>query len=63
VVEGDFINEGKQYQADTSLHFKADKEHGPHTTRNGCKLLVLWTERTANEAADLTDFVIAKQAA
>lgn len=63
VVEGDFINEGKQYQAGTSLHFKAGKEHGPHGTKNGCKLLVLWTERTASEAADLTDFVIAKKAA
>jgi quercetin dioxygenase-like cupin family protein len=62
VVEGDFTNEGKHYQAGTSLHFKAGKEHGPHTTKNGCKLLVLWTERTANEAADLSDFVIAKKA-
>ena len=59
VVEGDFTNEGKQYQAGTSLHFKAGRKHGPHTTKNGCKLLVLWIERTANEAADLTDFVIA----
>jgi len=63
VVEGDFINEGKQYQAGTSLHFKAGKEHGPHATKNGCKLLVLWTERTSKEAADLSDFVIAKKAA
>ena len=62
VVEGDFINEGKQYQAGTSLHFKGGREHGPHSTKNGCKLLVLWTERTANEAADLTDFVIVKKA-
>jgi quercetin dioxygenase-like cupin family protein len=62
VVEGDFINEGKQYQAGTSLHFMAGKEHGPHTTKNGCKLLVLWTERTVNEAPDLSDFVIAKTA-
>ena len=61
VVEGDFTNEGKQYQAGTSLHFKAGKEHGPHTTQNGCKLLVLWTERTSKEAADLSDFVIAKK--
>ena len=60
VVEGDFTNEGKQYQAGTSLHFKAGREHGPHATKNGCKLLILWTERTANEAADLTDFMIAK---
>ena len=44
-------------------HFKAGKEHGPHTTQNGCKLLVLWTERTSKEAADLSDFVIAKKAA
>jgi uncharacterized cupin superfamily protein len=63
VVEGDFTNEGKQYQAGTSLHFKAGKEHGPHSTKNGCKLLVLWTERTSREAADLSDFVIAKKAA
>ena len=62
VVEGDFINEGKQHQAGTYLHFMAGKEHGPHTTKNGCKLLVLWTERTTNEAPDLTDFVIAKKA-
>jgi quercetin dioxygenase-like cupin family protein len=60
VVEGDFTNEGKLYQVGTSLHFRAGKEHGPHTTKNGCKLLVLWTERTMNEAADLSDFVIAK---
>src|SRR4029453_11875367 len=52
VVEGDFTNEGKQYQAGTSLHFKAGKAHGPHSTKNGCKLLVLWTERTSKEAAD-----------
>jgi quercetin dioxygenase-like cupin family protein len=63
VAEGDLTNEGKQYEAGTSLHFKAGTEHGPHTTRNGCKLLALWTERTAHEAPDLTDFVIAKKAA
>jgi quercetin dioxygenase-like cupin family protein len=62
VVEGDFTNEGKHYQASTSLHFMAGKAHGPHTTKNGCKLLVLWTKGTAHEAADLTDFVIAKKA-
>src|SRR5262245_66160394 len=63
VVEGDFINEGKQYPAGTSLHFKAGKEHGPQSTKNGCKLLVLWTERTSKEAADLTDFTLASQKA
>jgi quercetin dioxygenase-like cupin family protein len=59
VAQGDFTNEGKQYQAGTSLHFKAGNAHGPHATKNGCKLLVLWTERPSKEAADLSDFVIA----
>src|SRR5215471_14181053 len=63
VAEGDFTNEGKQYQAGTSLHFKAGKAHGPHSTKNGCKLLVLWTERTSKEAADLSDFTLATQKA
>jgi quercetin dioxygenase-like cupin family protein len=62
VVEGDFSNEGRQYQAGTSLHFKAGKPHGPHTTKNGCKLLILWTERSSNESADLSDFVVAAKA-
>jgi hypothetical protein len=31
IVEGDFTNEGKQYQAGTSLHFKAGNVHRtPH---------------------------------
>jgi|ERR1700757_667539 anti-sigma factor ChrR (cupin superfamily) len=63
VVEGDFTNEGKQYQAGTSLHFKAGKAHGPHTTKNGCRLLVLWTERSSKESADLSDFTLANQRA
>src|ERR1700740_561804 len=62
VVEGDLTNEGKQYPAGTSLHFKAGKVHGPHTTKNGCKLLILWTERTSSESPDLSDFVIAAKA-
>jgi quercetin dioxygenase-like cupin family protein len=63
VVEGDLTNEGKQYPAGTSLHFKADHVHGPHTTKNGCKLLALWTERTSHESADLSDFIVEKAAA
>jgi quercetin dioxygenase-like cupin family protein len=63
VVEGDFTNEGKQYQPGTSLHFKAGNVHGPHTTKSGCKLLILWTERTSHESADLSDFIVAKKAA
>src|SRR5262245_23778659 len=61
VVEGDFTNEGKQYRAGTSLHFKAGNVHGPHTTKNGCRLLILWSERTSKEAADLSDFVVATE--
>ena len=63
VVEGDFTNEGKQYQVGTSLHFKAGNAHGPHTTKNECRLLILWTECTTKEAADLTDFVVTNKAA
>jgi quercetin dioxygenase-like cupin family protein len=63
VVEGDFTNEGKLYDAGTSLHFKAGSIHGPHTTKNGCKLLVLWTERTSRESADLSDFTVATRKA
>src|SRR5262249_15392703 len=29
----------------------------------GCKLLVLWTERSSKEAADLTDFTVATKKA
>lgn len=49
VVEGDLINEGKPYPAGTSLHFKAGRVHGPHATKNGCKLLALGrsTHRTS----------------
>jgi quercetin dioxygenase-like cupin family protein len=63
VLEGDLTNEGKQYEAGTSLHFKAGNEHGPHSTKNGCKLLILWIGRTSKEAADLSDFTLAKKAA
>jgi quercetin dioxygenase-like cupin family protein len=63
VVEGDFTNEGKQYEAGSSLHFKAGNVHGPHTTKNGCRLLILWTERPSKAAADLSDFVVVNKAA
>lgn len=58
VVEGDFINEGKSYKPGDSLHIKAGHVHGPHSTKNGAKLLVLWTERTTHEAANLADFIL-----
>ena len=41
VVEGDFINEGKTYAPGTSLHIKAGTTHGPHSTKDGCTLLVV----------------------
>lgn len=63
VAEGDFINEGKQYRAGTSLHFKSGKAHGPHATQNGCKLLVLWSEGEPNQPADLTNFIFEAKAA
>ena len=47
VVEGDFTNEGQAVPGRHFVAFKAGKEHGPHTTKNGRKLLVFWTERTA----------------
>jgi quercetin dioxygenase-like cupin family protein len=62
VMEGDFINEGKEYQPGTSLHVKAGKQHGPHSTKKGCSLLILWTDKAATQDADLSDFLIAKHA-
>jgi len=63
VVDGAFTNEGKQYEAGTSLHFEAGNVHGPQATKGGCKLLILWTEATSHESADLSDFILAKKAA
>jgi quercetin dioxygenase-like cupin family protein len=62
VVEGEFINEGKAYLPGTSLHVKAGKQHGPHSTKKGCTVLVLWTDKSATGDADLTDFVITQHA-
>jgi redox-sensitive bicupin YhaK (pirin superfamily) len=62
VVEGDFINEGKSYEPGTSLHVKKGQQHSPHSTKNGCKLLVLWTDKVAGHQADLGDFKLAKAA-
>jgi redox-sensitive bicupin YhaK (pirin superfamily) len=56
VVEGEFINEGTKHLPSTSLHVKAGKQHGPHSTDKGCKLLVLWTDKAATEQANLEDF-------
>jgi hypothetical protein len=58
ILEGDFTNDGKPYRAGTTLHIKTGNVHGPHTTENGCRVLVLWPERTSNETADLSDFIV-----
>jgi quercetin dioxygenase-like cupin family protein len=58
IVEGEFTNEGKTYRPGDSLHIKAGQVHGPHSTKDGCTALVLWTEKTEHEAADLSDFVV-----
>jgi quercetin dioxygenase-like cupin family protein len=62
VLEGDFINEGKKYSPGTSLHNKAGHVHGPHTTENGCKFLVLWTDSAVTQDANLADFTLAQAA-
>ena len=63
VVEGDFINEGKQHLPGTSLHVKAGGLHGPRTTEKGCKALELWTAHAETQEANLGDFNIPKAAA
>ena len=62
VMQGDFINEGKEYLPGTSLHVKAGRQHGPHSTKKGCTVLVLWTDKSATQDADLSDFEIAQHA-
>jgi quercetin dioxygenase-like cupin family protein len=62
VMEGDFINEGKQHLSGTSLHVMNGKVHGPHSTEKGCKVLVLWTDNAAGHQSDLSDFNVAKPA-
>ncbi len=62
VVEGEFINEGKTYLPGTSVHVKAGRQHGPHSTKKGCTVLVLWTDKAATGDADLSDFVITQHA-
>ena len=63
IVEGDFTNGDKRYRPGTTLHIKAGNTHGPHTTESGCRVLVLWTERTSHETADLNDFIVTEAAA
>ena len=44
VIEGDFIDEGTtSYPAGTELNVKPMTAHGPHTTKHGCSVLVMFS--------------------
>jgi anti-sigma factor ChrR (cupin superfamily) len=54
VLDGDFINEGVTYPKGTEINVKPNTAHGPHTTKNGCSLLV-----TFSYPSILDDFALA----
>lgn len=54
VLEGDFINEGVSYHQGTEYNVKPNTVHGPHTTKNGCSVLV-----TFSYPSILDDFTLA----
>jgi len=60
ILDGDFINENKAYGSGDFLHSKPGTIHGPHTTKKGCSLLVLYTANTGE--ADPNDFFLAEAA-
>ena len=43
VIDGDFINEGTSYPAGTELNVKPNTAHGPHLTKTGCSVLVMFS--------------------
>ena len=43
VLEGDFINEGVSYAKGTEINIKPNTAHGPHTTKNGCSVLITFS--------------------
>jgi anti-sigma factor ChrR (cupin superfamily) len=43
VIDGDFINEGISYPVGTELNVKPRTAHSPHTTKNGCSVLVMFS--------------------
>jgi anti-sigma factor ChrR (cupin superfamily) len=43
VLDGDFINEGVSYPMGTEINIKPKTAHGPHTTRNGCSVLITFS--------------------
>ncbi len=54
VLDGDFINEGISYPVGTEWNVKPLTAHGPHTTQNGCSVLVTFSYPSA-----LDDFTLA----
>ena len=54
VLEGDFINEGIAYSKGTEINVKPMTAHGPHTTKNGCSVLI-----TFSYPSTLDDFKLA----
>ena len=54
VLDGDLINEGVSYPVGTEWNVKPLTAHGPHTTKNGCTVLVTFIYPSA-----LDDFKLA----
>jgi anti-sigma factor ChrR (cupin superfamily) len=54
VHDGEFINEGIFYPVGTEWNVKPLTAHGPHTTKNGCTVLVTFSYPSA-----LDDFTLA----
>jgi len=57
ILDGDFINENKAYGSGDFVHSRPGTVHGPHTTKEGCSFLALYTANTGE--ADPSDFVLA----
>ena len=43
VLDGDFINEGTSYPQGTEFNIKPNAAHGPHATKTGCSVLVMFS--------------------
>lgn len=54
LLDGDFMNEGISYPVGTEWNVQPMTAHGPHTTQNGCSVLVTFSYPSA-----LDDFTLA----
>ena len=54
-LDGDFTDAGTDYEPGTYFACEPNTVHGPHSTKNGCNLLVFQTAEV-----DATDFFIAE---